>query len=157
MPSILIVCTGNICRSPIAEAYLRQRLAQERIPGEWEIISAGTWAQDGLPASETGVAVMRERGLDTSRHRSRNADAALLARVDLVLTMTASHAEVLRAEFPSAATKIFRLTEMAGPPFDIRDPYGGSLNDYRRTADELERQIEQGLPRIMAAARQNSA
>ncbi len=157
MPSILIVCTGNICRSPIAEAYLRHRLAQEPIPGEWEIISAGTWAQDGLPASESGVAVMRERGLDMSRHRSRNVDAALLAKVDLVLTMTASHAEVLRAEFPSAATKIFRLTEMAGPPYDVRDPYGGSLNDYRRTADELERQIEQGLPGIVAAARRNSA
>ncbi len=157
MPSILIVCTGNICRSPIAEVYLRQKLAQERIPGEWEIISAGTWAQDGLPATENGVAVMRERGLDMSRHRSRNASAALLAKVDLVLTMTAGHVEALRAECASAAAKIFRLTEMAGPPYDIRDPYGGSLNDYRRTADELERQIEEGLPGIVAAARQNSA
>jgi len=152
MPSILIVCTANICRSPMAEAILQHKLAEAGVPGEWRVGSAGTWAQNGLPASENGVAVMRERGLDTSRHRSRVVTAGLLAGVDLALTMTASHAESLCAEFPQEAHKVFRLTEMTGRPYNVQDPYGSSAEHYRRTADELEDLIERGLSKIITLA-----
>jgi protein-tyrosine-phosphatase len=157
MPSILIVCTANICRSPMAEAMLRRRLESEGMPGEWQVSSAGTWATDGIRASEMGVAVMRERGLDTTAHRSRAVTDAMLGEADLILTMTSGHAEALQAEFPEARGRIRLLSEMGGPRYDVRDPYGGTLDQYRQTANELESLIEQGIERIVELATQNEA
>ena len=152
MPSVLVICTANICRSPMAEVLLLHKLAQEDVPGEWTVSSAGTWASDGIPASESGVLVMQEQGLDTSGHRSRVVTASLLAEADLVLTMTGGHAESLRAEFPEERGKIHLLAEMAGRPYDIQDPYGRSLAEYRHTAQELAELIKRGLAMIVSLA-----
>ncbi len=157
MPSVLIVCTANICRSPMAEAMLRQKLKDEEVPGEWQVSSAGTWATEGIRASETGVAVMRERGLDTGAHRARAVTQAMLAEADLVLTMTAGHAEALRVEFPEVRGRVHLMSEMAGPPYDIRDPYGGTVDEYRQTASELEALINKGIERIVRLATKNAA
>ncbi len=157
MPSVLIVCTGNICRSPMAEALLRRMIADKNLPGTWQVGSAGTWTQDGEPASENGILAMVERGLDTSRHRSRMVSAKLMAGSDLVLTMTGGHAEAIRAEFPNYAFKVHLLTEMSGPAYDVQDPYRGPLRAYQRTADEIEGLVERGVSRIIELAQQNSA
>jgi protein-tyrosine-phosphatase len=81
----------------------------------------------------------------------------MLAEADLVLTMTRGHAEALAVEFPKERYKIHLLSEMTGPPYDIRDPYGGTLAQYRRTASELARLIERGWTRIAELARANEA
>jgi protein-tyrosine-phosphatase len=156
MPSILIVCTANICRSPMAEALLRRKLEEEQVPGTWHVSSAGTWAEDGYRASEHGIDVMAEQGLDISQHRSRSVTREMVERADLVLTMTASHAESLRSEFPTQGFKVHRLTEMGEMPYDVADPYGGALSEYRRTADELAYLVEKGFARIVELARENS-
>ena len=152
MRSILIVCTANICRSPMAEVLLRKKISERQIEGEWQVGSAGTWGEDGLPASSNGITVMRERGLDTSSHLSLSINEKLLEEADLVLAMTAGHVESLKIDFPEYSSRIFRLAEMAGAPYDIEDPYGGSLEDYRRTADELAMLLERGLERIIQLA-----
>ncbi len=152
MPSLLVICTANICRSPMVEVLLRRKLAQESVPGEWAVSSAGTWASDGIPASENGVLVMQEQGLDTSGHRSRVVTASLLAEADLILTMTAGHAESLRAEFPGEREKVYLFAEMAGRPYDIRDPYGRSVAEYRHTAQELADLTERGWAKIVSLA-----
>ena len=136
----------------MAEALLRRELASASVSGEWQVASAGTWAQEGFRASENGVEVMRERGLDISEHRSRTLTPSLLAEADLVLTMTLGQAESLRAEEPHAAHKILQLSEMAGHAYDIQDPYGRAVEHYRWTADELEGLISRGLNRIVALA-----
>jgi len=141
----------------MAEVMLRRKLESEEVPGEWQVSSAGTWATDGIGASEMGVAVMRERGLDTSGHLSRAVTAEMLAEADLILTMTSGHAEALRVEFPEARARIRLLSEMGGPRYDIRDPYGGTLQQYRQTAGELEALIDQGFERIVELAVQNAA
>jgi protein-tyrosine-phosphatase len=136
----------------MAEVMLRDKLETAGVTGEWRVLSAGTWAQNGLPASEHGVAIMLEKGLNLEDHSSQEVNAALLEQSDLVLTMTAGHAEALRTEFPEHANKVFLLTEMAGLPYDVRDPYGGPVEEYRSTAQELERLIETGLEKIIRLA-----
>ena len=152
MPSILIVCTGNICRSPMGAVLLAQKLVKALPDEEWNVSSAGTWAMNGVSATDHGITVMAERGLDTSNHKSRVVDDKMLAEADLVLTMTIGHSESIRAEFKEYAHKVFRLTEMAGIPYDVADPYGGPIEAYRSTAAELDRLIERGFQRIIQQA-----
>lgn len=159
MPNIVVVCTANICRSPVGEAVLRQRLqAQSAADGQktrWRVSSAGTWADHGQLASAYSVALMAEQGLDISDHASRPVDKALVDESDLLLCMETGHAEALRAEFPGQAHKIHLLTEMAGPAYSVSDPYGGTRGEYERMVSEVTRLIDDGLPKIMELALAN--
>lgn len=155
MPHILIVCTANICRSPVGEALLRQKL-QEQGLSNWQVSSAGTWAMDGRRAAEFSQQLMAERGMDITTHRSRNITADTLTDVDLVLCMEAGHAEALRAEFPALAHKIFMITEMRGRKYSVNDPYGGPLETYQQMVQELDDILTQGLPRIITLVQQES-
>jgi len=150
MRRILFICTGNLCRSPMAAAMLRARLAQDPQRRGWEVTSAGLWAEEGLPASPHTVAVMAERGYDLSDHRSRPVTPELIRRADLILGMTPHHVEALRLAFPDAAGKIHLLAEMVGASYGVEDPYGQSLLAYQAVADELEHLIEEGYGRIVA-------
>src|SRR5690606_15088095 len=89
--SILLVCSGNTCRSPLAAAMLRAALAERPAPGEVRVGSAGTGAWDGAPASEGSYLVALERGLDLSTHRARMLTTQLVREADLILTMTTAH------------------------------------------------------------------
>lgn len=150
MPKILFVCTGNLCRSPMAEVLLRHRLVQEGL-GSWRVESAGTWAQNDQPASGYAVQVMAERGLDLHTHRSKPIDRQMIQEADLVLVMTRHHAEALRSEFPDFRNKVWLLSQMDGNRIcDVNDPYGGSLIEYQYCAAELENLIQSGLTRMRA-------
>ncbi len=99
MANILIVCTANICRSPVVEALLADRLEKEGYL-DWQVASAGTWAMEGHRASHFSVEVLDEHGLDISGHRSSPVSLEVLDWADLVLCLASGHAEALRAEFP---------------------------------------------------------
>lgn len=152
MPRVLFICTGNICRSPAAAALLRQRLEQEGLT-DWYVESAGTWTVDGRPASRHVVQLMLERGLDITAHRSRAVNQRIIAPADLVLVMTHSHAEALRLEFPGQADRVYLLSEMQDERrYDIDDPYGGSMAEYRANVSQLADLIETGFDRIRSLA-----
>jgi protein-tyrosine-phosphatase len=156
MPAqILVVCTANICRSPVAAALLRDRLRQRGLH-QWRVGSAGTWAVVVRPASRHSVSVMSRHGHDISGHRAAMISEAYLREADLVLTMEIGHAEALRAEFPAQAHKVYLLTEMIGRSYDVADPYGGPLEEYERMYDDLSEIIDEGLDRIIALASQNA-
>ncbi len=152
MKTILLICTANRCRSPMAAALLQDRLRREGLDGRYQVQSAGTWAIEDVPATAAARQVMAERGLDIEQHRSHNVSCADLERTALVLVMTQNHREALAAECPSARGKIFLLSEMAGVKYDIPDPYLGSLDSYRACVQDLVDLIDQGLGRILELA-----
>jgi protein-tyrosine-phosphatase len=155
MAHILVVCTANICRSPVAMALLRDRLARRGLE-DWTVDSAGTWAVARRGAAQYSRAVMAQAGLDIDDHIARMVTEPLLDGADLVLCMEEGHVEALRNEFPAQAYKIHPITEMAGPVYSIADPYGGQFVDYQRMAAEMASVIDRGLLRIIALASENS-
>ena len=146
---LLFVCTGNTCRSPLAEAIAR-RLASER-GLDIEVGSAGTSAWEGAPASDGSLLVGIERGLDVNGHRSRQLTREMVAETDLLIAMGPHHLE--RIEALGGEGKSYLLTTYASHGESSRpvsDPMGGDLTVYRATADELEREIRRVLDRLAA-------
>jgi protein-tyrosine-phosphatase len=152
-PSVLFVCTANLCRSPMAAALFGEMVAQDpAAPSGWRIASAGTWAVPNLPAPEMVVQVMALHGLDIKAHRSSMLDAALLEKYALILTMEKGHKEALRFEFPDQAQKVFLLSEMAGITSSIADPMGGSLQAFEQAVGTIKGLLEEGKQRIYSLA-----
>ena len=152
MPSVLFVCTANICRSPVAEVVFREWLRRSAVPGAWLVGSAGTWAVAGSAASIYSQQMAAQRGLNLAQHRARSVDADMLAAADVVLCMAGSHREALHIEFPQHAGRIHLWTALAGPAHDVADPYGGPLAGYVEMADELDALVEKTGPRIVELA-----
>lgn len=152
MATVLFVCTGNLCRSPMAAAFLRRLLDQDPQRRDWRVLSCGIWTEDGRPASVGAATAMAECGLDLSAHRSCQVTAELVSQADLILGMTPHHVEALRLAFPEAAGRTYLLAEMAGESHGVADPYGLSVAEYRAAAAELSRLITAGYPRIVELA-----
>ncbi len=153
-PHILVVCTANICRSPVAEILLRTKLSAVGL-ADWTVSSAGTWAEPNHTAAPFSIALMAERGLDIRAHRSQPVTEQLMQQADLVLCLETGHAKTLRRDFPAQQYKIFTIRQMVGKRGSVRDPYGGSRRQYERMVDEVNALIEQGFPRIQVLAQEN--
>ncbi len=122
----------------------------------WRIESAGVWAREGNPAHLNVELILREMGVDISRHRSRQVTRDMLNEFDLVLVMELGHKEGLRMAFPDLANKVFMLSEIVGQRYDIVDPIGGTLADFRETAQELEHILQEGSEKILQLTRSHS-
>ncbi len=140
MKTVLFVCTGNICRSPMAEGLFRHQAGSG---GRYEVLSAGVGATDGQPPSAHAIEVMRELGIDISKQRSRALTAELVQRAEYIFVMTHGHLDSLILLHPHAADRTFLLREfdetLADYERDIPDPIGEGLAMYRDCRDQIQR------------------
>jgi protein-tyrosine-phosphatase len=136
---ITVVCTGNICRSPMAERLLAHALKAESGPlAECRVMSAGVAAFPGDPASANAIRALKAVGLDLSDHRSRAVSDQLVAQSDLILGMTSGHVEAIRLRYPDLRVPVYRFREWFGKGSpEVADPFGGDLEHYIETRDNL--------------------
>ncbi|MGH7603558.1 MAG: low molecular weight protein arginine phosphatase [Gemmatimonadaceae bacterium] len=147
--NLLFICSGNTCRSPLAEALARQTAARRGID-DIDVSSAGTNAVDNVPATDEALLVGMERGLDLTGHRSRQLTPAIVSEADLIFVMTPGHLEQVKQM--GGRGKVHVIDEYASGASDkgISDPYGGDLDAYRNTTDSLEEELERLFDRLQS-------
>lgn len=153
LKNVLFVCTGNTCRSPMAEGLFRE-LVKDR--SDYVVGSAGVAAFGGQPPSQHTADILKEKGVDVSQLRSRAITPEMVRQATHIFTMSRHHLDILEDEFPEAAGKAYLVSEFAAEDMlrnqDVTDPFGGP----RRYYDDTRWMLEKLLPTVLAYIEQTT-
>lgn len=157
MYKILFLCTGNTCRSSMAEGMLKNLVKKYNIEDKFIISSAGTAVNMSLPASDNAIFALKDFELDLTKHMSRLVTREMLRETDLVLAMTEAHKNHVLKLMPEAEGKVFTLIEYAtdGEKGDIADPYCMDLETYRNCRDEIRKYLEMVIQKMKVMGKKN--
>ncbi len=140
---IVIVCTGNICRSPAAEGLIKQRMQEHRL----DICSAGTGALVGYPADPLAVEVAADHGVDISGHRAQQATQLLLSSMDLILTLDQGHSDWINVRHPQLRGRVHKLLKWRGNA-NVGDPYRQPKTAFERAWTDIELGVSDWLNKL---------
>ena len=141
MDKIVFICTGNTCRSPMAEGLFKALNGEQKTG--LEAISAGIFTNNGMPASENAVIVAKELGADISNHKSQMLNGDIVNDAKYLVCMTGAHYDQILLKFPNVSDKLFTLL-----PTDIDDPFGGNIDEYRSCASQIKSAVESIIERL---------
>jgi len=151
-PTVLVLCYGNICRSPLAERYLANRLAERGVDGV-TVDSAGFFEASGRSSPETAFRAALRYGVDLSSHRSKPVTPGLFADADVVFLMDAQNYQFALSRFPDEAGKTCFLRSLVDDDaFEISDPYDGDLDEFVRVYDEVVEAVDALVDALAADA-----
>ncbi len=143
--SILFVCTGNICRSPMAEGMLKDRLEKGKKTG-FRVSSAGTWGLEGENAASHALSVCREKGIDISEHKARRLTERMVREGDLIVVMEFDHFHAILEMCPDADKKTRMLTQFGVNKRNfyepVPDPYGRRKRQYVKCFEQMDKHME---------------
>jgi len=148
---IMLVCTGNTCRSPMAQGILRSMIEKDNIANV-EVISSGTGTLDGYPATANAVQASKKNGIDISDHHSEAVTAELVRASDVILALAYEHYVYITESFPEADGRVFMIKAFPdhepSPELSVEDPLGLGLDEYLATHRELEKELRRAWPAI---------
>lgn len=151
MKKIMFVCTGNVCRSPMAEGYLLKKFRDLNKEDEYLVSSCGIYANKGENATHNAVEVMKKYGVDIEHHKATRIEDSNIEEFDLVITLTEYHKKIILENYPSLNGKIYTLKEFVDKDLeyiDIDDPWGLDINIYRFCATEIVNYIDKLIEKI---------
>lgn len=151
MKSIMFICTGNVCRSPMAHFYMQKKLKDLNKENEYIISSCGTHAVNGQNATNNAIKAMESYGVDLTKHRATNIQDSNIKDYDLIFTLTEDHKKQVLEFYPSLSDKVFVLKVYVNNKEiykDIDDPWGLDINVYNETAKDIIANIDKLLEMI---------
>lgn len=150
MQKIMFVCTGNICRSAMAEKLLNKKINEEKL--DLEAYSCGTYAENGDFPTYEAIETMEKYGIDIKPHRATNIRYSKIEEMDIILCATRNHKSMVLSMYPNLAGKVFTMKEFVGDTengIDISDPWGCNLAVYRKCAADINKIIEKLIEKIL--------